>query len=111
LDRKLCLRGFFAQDGHKPDEEAAIYVPNPIVLNYASIGASIFIDLDENCNEPKEGEIDLRPYHPGYQNPGVELKTIAVVPFFSNRRMAAQRSAFTIAGDSLTRPTGTPFTC
>ena len=49
----------------------------------------------------EENIVDARPWHPKYAPPGdMVLKTIAVAPDFTNPRMTAQRSAFTMSGDS-----------
>lgn len=90
---------FFAQFGRKPGDDAAIYVLDPHVLNQFSCGKPGVVSLDENLNE---GVVNTGRYHPGWKDLSEEQEpmTIAVAPFLSNPRMLAQRSTFTLCGDS-----------
>ncbi|SRR6266567_418074 len=88
---------YFAQWERNPGEDAAVYVLNPDGLNLVSAGREGLIALDEDA---RSGNVDTRPYHPRYLATGKDLQTIAVVPHFSNARMVAQSSAFTLSGDS-----------
>jgi FRG domain len=91
---------FFAQYERQPEDEAAIYVLDPQQLNILSIGAEGLIHLDEGG--PGE-RLNVRPWHPKYRPPEQDLPTIAVIPIFTNPRMLAQRSGFTLSGDSFDR--------
>ena len=89
---------FISRNGKRnPGEDAAVYVLNPEGLNLLSAGREGLIALDE---ETTGGNFDTRPYHPRYLASVKDLRTIAVVPYFSNARMVAQSSAFTLSGDS-----------
>jgi len=88
---------YFAQWQRNPNEDAAVYVLNPEDLNLVSAGREGLVALDEGA---MSGNIDTRPYHPRYLASETDLRTIAVVPYFSNARMVAQASAFTLSGDS-----------
>ena len=88
---------YFAQWERKPTDDAAVYVLNPEGLNLVSAGRQGLIALDESAGP---ANIDTRVYHPKWVAPETNLPTIAVVPYFSNARMVAQSSAFTLSGDS-----------
>ena len=88
---------FFAQQHREPGDAGAVWVLDSERLNEVSIGQRGLIALDENIDE---GTIDLRRWHPRWVPPPEDLPTIAVTPIFTNPRMTAQRSVFTISGDS-----------
>jgi len=91
---------FFAQQHRQPKDAAAIWVLDSERLNDLSIGQRGLIALDEAV---EESTMDVRPWHPKWVPPPGDLSTVAVAPIFTNPRMTAQRSVFTLAGD--------PFVC
>jgi len=95
--RSFACAFYFAQLDRNPNEDAAIYVLNPEGLNLVSVGREGLVALDEGGTA---GNLDTRPYHPRYLMEKGDPPTIAVVPYFSNPRMVAQSSAFTLSGDS-----------
>lgn len=88
---------YFAQLQRSPKEAAAVYVLNPEGLNHISVGREGLVFLEESR---ATANIDIRPYHPKWAAQEGDLPTLAVVPYFSNARMVAQSSAFTLSGDS-----------
>lgn len=88
---------FFAQQHRKPGEAAAVWVLDSERLNEASVGQRGLIALDETV---AESTINMRPWHPKWVPLQDDLATVAVSPIFTNPRMTAQRSGFTLAGDS-----------
>jgi hypothetical protein len=84
-----CLR--CAQPG-----DAAIWVLDPTRLNGKS-GFPHRIAIDEDTDKEK---IPTWKWHPRYEATEDLLPSIAVSPIFTNPRMTAQRSAFTLSGDS-----------
>ena len=84
-----CLR--CAQAG-----DAAIWVLDPTRLNGEN-GVPHLIALDASTDNEK---IRTRNWHPGWVSTKKTVPSIAVSPFFTNRRMTAQRAAFTLSGDS-----------
>ena len=91
---------FFAQRGRAPRDTAAIWVLDGQRMNEVSLGHSGLVALDENVVAPTNPP-DLRQWHPKYFPEPEDSPTIAVSPIFTNPRMTAQRSVFTLAGDSL----------
>lgn len=89
---------FFAQRGRKREEDAAIFVINPSELNIKSIGINGQVSLDDELIV--QSKIQTHLWHPKALAPENDLPTIAVAPVLSNRRMVAQRAAFTMSGDS-----------
>jgi hypothetical protein len=87
---------FFAQQHRKRGEAAAIWVLDSEALNEVSVGRRGLISLDESLDE---GIFDVRPWHPKWVPQPEDLPTIAVSPIFTNPRMTAQRSVFTLTGD------------
>jgi len=55
------------------------------------------VHLDDSVTNP---DLDPRHWHPRRSSPEFDLPTIAAMPLFTNPRMTAQRSAFTLMGDS-----------
>lgn len=118
---------YFANDGRKPCEEAAIYILDPQALNKEIVGGEGVVALG---GDMAVGRINTNHYHPAFlSNPKPESKlitlhkskervigvfgiatddaqaisdllTIAVAPVLSNSRMRVQRCAFTLSGDS-----------
>ena len=89
---------FFAQDHRQPSDDAAIWVIDPQCLNQLSIGMNGLVALDEDSSAPNV--FPSQEWRPNWKAPNHDLRTIAASPIFTNPRMVAQRSAFTIAGDS-----------
>lgn len=87
---------FFAQQHRKPGDAAAVWVLDSERLNEASVARRGLIALDETV---AESTIDMRPWHPKWVLPQEDLPSVAVSPIFTNPRMTAQRSVFTVAGD------------
>lgn len=88
---------------HDPTKNAAIWMLDPQALNQESQGRDGLVALDNPSDmEADEANVfDARPWHPKYLAAGeTVLKTIAVPPDFTNARMTAQKSAFTMSGDS-----------
>jgi len=88
---------FFAQQYRTPGDTAAVWVLDSERLNEVSVGQRGLIALDESV---ADSTFDVRAWHPKWVPPPAELPTIAVSPIFTNPRMTAQRSVFTLAGDS-----------
>ncbi|MBL8204650.1 MAG: FRG domain-containing protein [Blastocatellia bacterium] len=88
---------YFAQDGRKPDEDAAIFILDPEALNKNTFGVEGLVALS---GDEGVGNISTHNYHPGYISTVKLLPTIAAAPVHSNPRMRAQSCAFTLCGDS-----------
>src|SRR5262249_19595067 len=88
---------FFAQQDREPGDVAAIWALDSAAVNEISNVGNGVIQLDETA---EEAEGDARAWHPRWEPPDEGLPTIAVAPIVTNPRMTAQRSAFTLAGDS-----------
>jgi len=88
---------YFANFGRDSSDAAAIYLLSPEGLNAATVKHRGLIALGEDIGE---ANIDLAPYHPSCLTDSRPLHTIAVSPIFTNPRMVAQQSAFTLSGDS-----------
>lgn len=63
---------------------------------YLSIRQRGLIALDEAVGA---SAINVRSWHLKWVPPAGDLSTVAVAPIFTNPRMTAQRSVFTLAGD------------
>lgn len=87
---------FFAQQHRRAGEAAAIWVLDAERLNEVSVGRSGLIALDESVDE---STFNVRLWHPKWVPPPEDLATVAVSPIFTNPRMTAQRSVFTLSGD------------
>jgi hypothetical protein len=108
---------YFAQSGRKAGDAAAVYALVPQAVNLQALGTGQLLAMDEKCELPREETEATKPLivqahlHPAT---GLDNKTdgypptIAVTPFLSNPRMIAQRSVFTIMGDSFL-PLGEQF--
>ncbi|MGI8785168.1 MAG: FRG domain-containing protein [Acidobacteriota bacterium] len=91
-----CALYFALKDAN--GEDAAIFLLSPEQLNTVSAGCEGLVFVDDFGALPT---IDFRPYHPCHlPRPEHELKTIAVCTQMVNPRMVAQRSVFTLSGDS-----------
>jgi hypothetical protein len=88
---------YFAQHGRERGRAAAIWALNPEHLNQLSIHQNGIVGLDEITTL---SDVPTNGWHPRYKAPKTDLPTIAVSPVFSNARMTAQRSKFTLSGDS-----------
>lgn len=88
---------FFAQQRRQPEEAAAVWVLDSEGLNEVSLGKRGLVALDETI---EASTVNIRDWHPRWVPPSDDLPTIAVSPIFTNPRMTAQRSAFTLTGDS-----------
>jgi hypothetical protein len=71
-------------------------VLDPENLNNSNFGYPGQLALGEDIGY----EIDLLPYHPGYETNERPQHIIAVAPMLTNSRMLAQQSVFTLCGDS-----------
>ncbi len=89
---------FFAQYERDPEHDAVIYVLDPQKLNSVTVKQAGLIQLEES--EKGRAVLDTWMWHPGFRPPNHGLPTIAVSPIFTNPRMLAQRSGFTLTGDS-----------
>ena len=89
---------FFAQLHRKREDSAAVWVLDPQALNKATVDAEGLMALGDDVGEV-EG-IDPRSWHPRWRPPAEILPTVAAAPLFTNPRMVAQRSMFTLSGDS-----------
>jgi FRG domain len=88
---------YFAHLHRKPEEEAAIFILDPAKLNKTVIGREGLIHLGD---DPTLSVLNTEDWHPKYMPPNEDLLSIAVVPVSTNPRMIAQRSRFTMSGDS-----------
>lgn len=93
----LACALFFAQEHRQPEDHAAIWILDPERLNELTLGQRVLVGLSENV---EVGVLDLRKWHPKWVPEADDPLTIAVEPVFTNPRMTAQRSVFTLAGDS-----------
>jgi hypothetical protein len=87
---------YFANSGRSPSDDAAIYLLNPQLFNAAIFKYEGLIAVGENIGV---GNLNLTSYHPRYVSYERPLHTMAVAPIFTNPRMVAQQSAFTLSGD------------
>ncbi len=88
---------FFAQFGRERTKDAALWVLDPQLLNQASIQSVGLVALDEDISP---ATVSANNWHPKWVAPSTNLPSIAVSPIFTNPRMTAQRSAFTLQGDT-----------
>ena len=88
---------FFAQHRRVRGDAAVIWGLDPEALNAISIQRSGVVSIDEIVTA---SDINTNVWHPRFRPPKQELTTIAVAPTFFNVRMTAQRSRFTLMGDS-----------
>ena len=93
----LACALFFTQEHRLPVDPAAIWIFDPERLNEITLGQRALVGLSENV---EVGVLDLRKWHPKWAPEADDPLTIAVTPVFTNPRMTAQRSVFTLAGDS-----------
>jgi hypothetical protein len=93
--RSFVCALYFAHWERKPSEESAIFILKPERLNYSNFQRHGVLALGDDVGH----EIDVRPYHPGYESNGRPLHTVAVAPLLTNPRMLAQQSVFTLCGD------------
>ena len=89
---------FFAQLRRKPDDTASIWVLDPHQLNMLSCDCLGIVALDEGTSDPVN--LDAMRWHPKRLPPTDPLKTIAVAPIYTNRRMVQQQAKFALMGDS-----------
>lgn len=89
---------YFARLTQPAGVASAVFVLDPAALNENSIGERTLVSLDDELIA--SGEIPTQSWHPHVEPPDKDLPTIAVAPILSNRRMVAQRAAFTVSGDS-----------
>lgn len=89
---------FFAQYHRIRGDAAAIWVVDPQALNKLTAGRDGILSLDEDASTAPA--VDPRAWHPKWTPPNDPLPTVATAPIFTNPRMVAQRSVFTLAGDS-----------
>lgn len=88
---------FFAQQHRQPEDASAVWLLDSEGLNEVSIGRRGLVALDEKLDQ---STLDARPWHPGWVPSPQDLPTITVSPIFTNPRMTAQRSAFSLVGDT-----------
>lgn len=99
LTESFACAVFFAQMDRNSKCDAAIWVLDPQALNRISIEREGLLQIDNDESSP--AIIDSRKWHPKWGPPnGSILKSVAVSPIFTNPRMNAQHSAFTMSGDS-----------
>jgi hypothetical protein len=89
---------YFALLKRPPNTASAVFVLDPAALNELAIGERTLVSLDDELMS--SGRIPTQSWHPHVDPPDKDLPTIAVAPILSNRRMVAQRAAFTVSGDS-----------
>ncbi len=89
---------YFAEAHRPKNESLAVFVLDPAGLNEITLGERTLVSLDDGLMA--SGKIPTHSWHPHLNPPEPDLPTIAVAPILSNRRMVAQRAAFTVAGDS-----------
>jgi FRG domain len=87
---------FFAQWQRERHDTASVWVLDGEALNEKSIGRRGIINLDDDAGP---AIVDPTLYHPHYVQP-LDLKTVAVHPIVINQRMTAQKSMFTMSGNS-----------
>jgi FRG domain len=88
---------FFAQHGRARGDAAVVWGLDPEALNETSIQKSGIVSIDDIVTST---DVNTNMWHPRFVAPTVQVPTIAVAPTFSNPRMTAQRSRFTLMGDS-----------
>jgi hypothetical protein len=89
---------YFAQEDRLPEDAAAIFILDPITLNKKSVNVDGHVALDDDMSP--EARAQFMKWHPKSAAHGENLPTVAVSPVITNRRMLAQRAAFTLCGDS-----------
>jgi hypothetical protein len=89
---------FFAFQSWQPPDNAAIFVLDPGALNLQTAGTNSQVTLDDSMAE--NVRIKTNQWHPLFVAPEHDRPTLAVTPVRSSRRMLAQRSTFTLSGDS-----------
>jgi hypothetical protein len=90
---------FFAQQGRKPSDGAAIYVLDPMALNELAVNRTGILALGDE----RPAVFDVTRWHPSIlRKVEDEVPTIAVEPELANARMLAQRATFTLSGDTFT---------
>jgi len=91
---------FFAQLGRNEGDDAAVFVLNPDELNRQSVDQSGLVSVIDD--PAARANVSISEWLPsallGADHP--PLTTVAIVAPRTNARMVAQRSAFTICGDS-----------
>ena len=89
---------FFAQLHREPSEDAVVWMLEPEALKQMSLDRYAKVFLDDSI--PERALFDSQSWHPAYVPNQDSVTTVAVATPFTNPRMAAQRSAFTLMGDS-----------
>ena len=93
----LACALFFAQQHRSSSEAAAVWMLDGQALNEIVLKRHGLVHLDEGDGPTI---LDVTQWHPRWKAPPQELPSIAVSPVFISARMTAQRSAFTLCGDS-----------
>jgi hypothetical protein len=96
---------YFAHLRRNSTDDAAVFVLRPDKLNHRSVGLEELVFLDAEINMAQRFNTNV--YHPAVLLLNLErsskesdLETVAVAPAWTNPRMVAQRSAFTLCGTS-----------
>ena len=97
LDRELYVRALLRTIQPFARHASVNWILNPEKMNEISIGQDGIVAFDDLVSE---SDIDGRAWHPRYGAPTSDPPSIAISPVISNARMSAQRSMFTLSGDS-----------
>jgi len=96
----------FAHLNRNSTDDAAVFVLRPEKLNLQTVGREEMVFLDGYINVSMPQTFNSHVYHPAIiSNPASpskkdDLETVAVAPVWTNSRMLAQRSTFTLCGAS-----------
>jgi hypothetical protein len=88
---------FFSQLHRKRGDASVVWGLDPEALNHMSIGQGGIVSIDEIVTVT---DVNTNAWHPRFHPTTNQIPTIGVAPTFSNQRMTAQRSRFTLMGDS-----------
>jgi hypothetical protein len=88
---------FFAHHNRVKGTQATVWALDPERLNEKAIKQNGIVSIDEITTADS---INTHYWHPRYAQASTDLPTMAVSPMFANTRMLAQRSRFTLSGDS-----------
>ncbi len=89
---------FFAQLNRRRDQDAAIWVLDGQALNHRALGENGLLSLGDD--DTQDARVNTRLWHPKWVPDEKAVPTVAAFPVFANSRMVAQRSMFTVFGDT-----------
>lgn len=90
----------FAVKDWKDNDDAAIFILYPELLNLHSTKNLSLLMLEGNIDKPSS--LNIANYHPNALNKKGDSETIAIEPPLINSRMIAQNAVFTLCGSDFT---------